>query len=152
MGNLKRASRLTKEILSLEPDHPRAHSNLAYYKSIISKEETKRGDDGSPAVQTKQKESPEEEDDYEIVDPRTLPWRIERRRYEKLCREPFPVSTYRSKHFKCFYTTGNRHPRLILKPIAVEVVFYRPTILVYRNILSDIEINRLKELGGPKVW
>lgn len=141
----------------LEPDHSRAHGNLAHYERILSEESLKHGKDSAvddvTAADDKQQTFTEEKDeDYSLSeDPKNWPWEVERRRYEKLCREPLPVADWRRKHFKCFYTTGRRHPRLLLKPIAVEVVYVRPTVLLYRNLLSDTEMDRLKELATPKV-
>ena len=51
----------------------------------------------------------------------------------------------------CFYTNRNRTPGLILQPAKVEVAWVRPTVLLYRDMVSDSEIERLKELATPKV-
>ena len=51
----------------------------------------------------------------------------------------------------CFYFTNRRKPRLILRPVKVEVVFPRPKIFVFRDILSEQEMARLRELAQPLV-
>lgn len=51
----------------------------------------------------------------------------------------------------CFYTNRNRTPRLILQPAKVEVAWTEPTVLLFRDVLSDTEVDRLKELAGPIV-
>ncbi len=37
-GNMRRALRLTEDLLSLEPDHPRAAGNKVYYESSLKEE------------------------------------------------------------------------------------------------------------------
>ena len=49
----------------------------------------------------------------------------------------------------CFYFTNRRKPRLILRP--VEVVYPRPRIFVFRDLLSEPEMARLRELAQPLV-
>ena len=140
----------------LEPDHTRAQGNLAHYEQILSRERQTRGEEaavGEVSVGEQKPLFPEEKDeDYSLdEDPKNWPWEVERRRYEKLCREPLPVADWRKQSFTCFYTTGRQHPQLVLRPVAVEVVYVKPTILLYRNLLSDSEMDRLKELATPKV-
>ena len=48
-GNLRKAAKLTIELVSLEPDHTRAHGNLDYYKRELEKHGAnlqQRGEDG----------------------------------------------------------------------------------------------------------
>ena len=141
----------------LEPNHNRAHGNLAHYEDIISGGRNKRGEeetvDEVVAAENEQQTFTEEKDENHnlSLDPRNLPWEVERGRYEKLCREPLPIADWRTNHLKCFYTTGRQHPQLVLKPVQTEVVYIRPTVLLYRNILSDTEMNLLKKLATPKV-
>ncbi len=51
----------------------------------------------------------------------------------------------------CFYYNGANNPRLIIQPVKVEVVYLSPNIYILRDILSEKEMERLKELGGPAV-
>jgi prolyl 4-hydroxylase len=37
-GNMRRALRLTNELLELRPDHPRAYGNKVYYEGALKKE------------------------------------------------------------------------------------------------------------------
>ncbi len=50
----------------------------------------------------------------------------------------------------CFYLHKN-NPRLLIQPVKVEVVYPDPMITILHDILTDAEMNRLKELAGPKV-
>ncbi|XP_062509259.1 prolyl 4-hydroxylase subunit alpha-1-like isoform X2 [Corticium candelabrum] len=158
LGNVKRATRLTRKMISLEPGHLRAQANLAHYQRMLADERLKSGEEptGDDVMATEEEEErqptfdEEKDEDYRLdLDPRSWPWEVERRRYEKLCREPLPIDRWRAKHFKCFYSTGGRNPQLVLRPIAVEVAYIKPTVLVYRGVLSDVEMDRLKELASP---
>ena len=58
-----------------------------------------------------------------------------------------------SQHHKlvCYYFDNNRNPRLVIRPAKVEVLYPDPKIYVLRELLSDVEMDRLKELAAPKV-
>ena len=48
-GNIRRALKLTTEMLELEPEHPRVAGNLEYYQTTLTKKGAtlqKRGEDG----------------------------------------------------------------------------------------------------------
>ena len=66
---------------------------------------------------------------------------------------PPPPPQPPSQHHKllCFYFTNRGKPRLILRPVKVEVVFPRPRIVVFRDLLSEQEMARLRELAQPLV-
>lgn len=49
----------------------------------------------------------------------------------------------------CWYHSAT--PRLKLKPAKFERVFVRPEIIILRNILSESEMGKIKELAAPKV-
>ena len=49
-----------------------------------------------------------------------------------------------------WYTNGN-HPFLRIGPVAMEEMFHDPWIIVFHNVLSDREIEVIKELAMPKV-
>ena len=51
----------------------------------------------------------------------------------------------------CYWYDGQRNPRLLLQPIKVELLYLNPKIYVFHDFLSDKEMDRLKELAGPKV-
>ena len=64
------------------------------------------------------------------------------------------VSVQPSEDYKdlvCYYFNNKRNPRLILRPAKLEVVFLKPKIYIFRGIIYDEEMDRLKELAGPKV-
>lgn len=56
------------------------------------------------------------------------------------------------KHLlKCFYTTSGDHPLLLLAPAKVEEYFLSPYIRLYHDIISDNEIEIVKQISTPMV-
>ncbi|XP_054711189.1 prolyl 4-hydroxylase subunit alpha-1-like isoform X2 [Uloborus diversus] len=139
LGNLRHALKLTKELISIDPTHPRALGNLRYYQDAVSKEEDfKRGDDGdaSNELQTfsRPKESTSTEKDI----------------YESLCRGERTMSLKEESKLYCQYVTNN-NSYLLLQPVKEEVLFLRPRIVVYHGILSDNEMEVIKQLAQPRL-
>jgi len=144
-GNIRKALKLTEEMLELEPEHPRGPGNLRYYRDTLAEKGAtmqKRGEDGlGDADETvnilKEQRRREGELDEERVN------------YEKLCRgEEFIEESIRSR-LMCRYTTG-KHPFLILGPVKEEEVYLQPRIVLYHGLISDAEIDTIKELATPR--
>uniref|UniRef100_H3DRE8 Prolyl 4-hydroxylase alpha subunit domain-containing protein n=1 Tax=Tetraodon nigroviridis TaxID=99883 RepID=H3DRE8_TETNG len=57
----------------------------------------------------------------------------------------------RRSHLFCRYRSGNRNPRLLLKPFKEEDEWDSPHIVRYLDFLSDTEIDKIKELAKPKL-
>jgi len=55
------------------------------------------------------------------------------------------------KKYLCFYYNNHRNPRLLLQPAKIEIANLKPRVWMLRNVLSESEMNRLKELASPKV-
>ena len=49
----------------------------------------------------------------------------------------------------CWYY--NDPPRLKIRPAKIERVFVKPEIFLLRDILSDVEMEVIKELAAPRV-
>ena len=49
----------------------------------------------------------------------------------------------------CWY--NNDPPRLKIRPAKIERVFVKPEIFLFRGILSDVEMEVIKELAAPRV-
>lgn len=60
----------------------------------------------------------------------------------------FQAKKYRGK-LVCWYKTS--HPLLVLKPVKVERVHVNPDISLYRKVLSENEVQRIKEIALPMV-
>ncbi|XP_065307230.1 prolyl 4-hydroxylase subunit alpha-1 isoform X2 [Dermacentor albipictus] len=140
-GNVHHALKLTNDLLAAVPDHPRAPGNKRYYEDTLAKrEQYKRGDDGDVSEDsiTLKKRSPLPDADSE------------RGIYERLCRgEKFPP-LYHDRELTCQYRTNNR-PYLLLQPAKEEVMFPKPRIVVYHDVLSEHEMNVIKTLAQPRL-
>lgn len=144
-GNIRRALKLTSEMLQIEPDHPRGWGNMKYYEQMLKSKGAsyvKRGEDGlGDAEETVNilKERQRREDDLGE----------ERVHYEQLCRgEEFIPEAERSK-LMCRYYFG-KHLYLLIGPVKEEEVYLDPRIVLYHDIVSDNEIATIKELATPR--
>ncbi|KAH9416328.1 hypothetical protein DERP_000833 [Dermatophagoides pteronyssinus] len=79
---------------------------------------------------------------------------LDYKHYQMLCRgEEFPMnkteSRRRASEQRCYYSTNNGHPYLILRPLKVEQFNSEPFIAMYYDVISDKEIAMIKELSMP---
>ena len=51
----------------------------------------------------------------------------------------------------CRYSDNNHHPLYVLGPVKQEDEWDRPRIIRYHDILSNSEIEKVKELAKPRV-
>ncbi|NP_999856.1 prolyl 4-hydroxylase subunit alpha-1b precursor [Danio rerio] len=144
-GELDRALELTKRMLKLDPNHHRANGNLKYFEFQLEK-------------QRKAENEKKEEDQKRVLDKRDaqrkrskdpLP---ERKKYERLCRgEGIKLTPRRQSRLFCRYSNNNRNPRLLLAPVKQEDEWDRPRIVRYHEIISDSEIETVKEMAKPRL-
>ncbi|XP_078387098.1 prolyl 4-hydroxylase subunit alpha-1b isoform X6 [Cetorhinus maximus] len=145
-GDLDKALELTKRLLKLDPEHQRANGNLRYFEYMMAdqKKETssvaqKTEENKSGDVSQTKRERP---NDY-------LP---ERQKYEKLCRgEGIKLTPRRQKKLLCRYSDANRNPSYVLKPVKQQDEWDKPRIIRFVDIISDQEIERVKELAKPRL-
>ncbi|XP_059677020.1 prolyl 4-hydroxylase subunit alpha-1 isoform X2 [Gavia stellata] len=140
-GDLDKAMMLTKRLLELDPEHQRANGNMKYFEYIMAKEKeaNKSSTDSEDQLE---KETEVKKKDY-------LP---ERRKYEMLCRgEGLKMTPRRQKRLFCRYYDGNRNPRYILGPVKQEDEWDKPRIVRFLDIISDEEIETVKELAKPRL-
>ncbi|XP_075205056.1 LOW QUALITY PROTEIN: prolyl 4-hydroxylase subunit alpha-1 [Anomaloglossus baeobatrachus] len=146
-GDLEKALKLTRRLLDLDPEHQRGNGNLKYFEYIMTKEENKSSPSDSEAVEPKTKKGRPKDH---------LP---ERQKYERLCRGEgvkngncfIYVTPRRQKKLFCRYDTGNKSPFFILSPTKLEDEWDKPHIVRYHDIISDIEIEKVKELAKPRL-
>ncbi|NXU77019.1 P4HA1 hydroxylase, partial [Oreotrochilus melanogaster] len=140
-GDLGKAMMLTKRLLELDPEHQRANGNMKYFEYIMAKE--KEANKSSTDSEDQMEKEPEvKKKDY-------LP---ERRKYEMLCRgEGLKMTPRRQKRLFCRYYDGNRNPRYILGPVKQEDEWDKPRIVRFLEIISDEEIETVKELAKPRL-
>ncbi|XP_043535043.1 prolyl 4-hydroxylase subunit alpha-1-like isoform X3 [Chiloscyllium plagiosum] len=145
-GDLDKAMELTKRLLTLDPEHQRANGNLKYFEYMMADQKNEKsniaqkteGNKSGDVTKTKR----ERVKDY-------LP---ERQKYEKLCRgEGIKLTPRRQKRLFCRYSDAGRNPWYILKPVKQQDEWDKPRIIRYIDIISDEEIERVKELAKPRL-
>uniref|UniRef100_A0A670J022 procollagen-proline 4-dioxygenase n=1 Tax=Podarcis muralis TaxID=64176 RepID=A0A670J022_PODMU len=144
LGDIQRAMELTRRLVSLDPSHERAGSNMRYFERLLEKEkEAKAINETSDTIEpTTQGGIYERPQDY-------LP---EREIYEALCRgEGVKMTPRRQKRLFCRYHNGNQNPHLLIAPFKEEDEWDSPHIVRYYDVLSDEEIEKIKELAKPKL-
>lgn len=57
----------------------------------------------------------------------------------------------RQRRLFCRYHDGNQNPHLLVAPFKEEDEWDSPHIVRYYDVLSDEEIEKIKELAKPKV-
>ncbi|XP_026061552.1 prolyl 4-hydroxylase subunit alpha-1-like [Carassius auratus] len=71
-------------------------------------------------------------------------------KYERLCRgEVDERTSRRQRALSCRYSTGGGNPRLMYAPVKEEVEWDEPLIIRYHDIISDTEIEILKNISRP---
>uniref|UniRef100_A0A1A8N376 Prolyl 4-hydroxylase, alpha polypeptide I n=2 Tax=Nothobranchius TaxID=28779 RepID=A0A1A8N376_9TELE len=140
-GGLRRALDFTKQLLELDPTHQRANGNLKYFEYQLSKQKKVEGREDEEQ-QKQRKESQGRHDDY-------LP---ERNKYEKLCRsEGIRMTPRRQSRLFCRYYDNGRHPRFVIGPVKQEDEWDRPHIVRYYDVVSEKEMEKVKELAKPRL-
>ncbi|XP_028288001.1 prolyl 4-hydroxylase subunit alpha-1-like isoform X2 [Parambassis ranga] len=140
-GKLQRALDFTRRLLKLNPAHQRANGNLKYFEYQLAK-------------QIKVEERGEEEQDRQRRETRGRPddYLPERKGYEQLCRgEGIRMTPHRQSRLFCRYYDNNHHPRYVIGPVRQEDEWDQPHIVRYHNILSDKEMEKVKELAKPRL-
>ncbi|XP_043958188.1 prolyl 4-hydroxylase subunit alpha-1-like isoform X3 [Gambusia affinis] len=141
-GELERALEFTKKLLELDPSHQRANGNLKYFEYQLSKQKKLEVGENDKEEQRMQKENRGRRDDY-------LP---ERKQYEKLCRgEGIRMTPRRQSRLFCRYYDNDRHPRFVIGPLKQEDEWDSPHIVRYHDIVSDRDMEKVKELAKPRL-
>jgi prolyl 4-hydroxylase len=139
-GNVRRALNLTIDWLKIEPDHIRAHNNKQYFEKAILEQETLHGPQSQAEQERVVNERPR--DNYQSS--------TFFKNYERLCRgEQTHNHTFEHK-LTCQYR--RHHPYLYIRPALEEVVHLKPLMLMYHGILSETEVNRIKEMAFPRLY
>ncbi|XP_028668630.1 prolyl 4-hydroxylase subunit alpha-2-like isoform X1 [Erpetoichthys calabaricus] len=144
MGDLARALELTRRLVAVDPTHQRAGKNLRYFERLLAKQMGQVANTEQPPVT----EAPIDVGTYT----RPADYLPERDTYEALCRgEGVKMTEKKRKNLFCRYHNGNKNPRLILSPIKEEDEWDSPHIVRYLDVLSDKEIEKIKEMAKPKL-
>ncbi|KAI8794049.1 prolyl 4-hydroxylase subunit alpha-1 isoform X1, partial [Biomphalaria glabrata] len=136
LGDVAQALELTKELLTLDPNHERALNNKKYFEAMLRDEPRKtRSAEEKPGYQLNR-------DEYRNSE--------EFLTYEALCRGETTMPLKNAHLLTCRYVTNN-HPLLLIQPIKEETVHLDPWIVVYYNVMSDEEISTIKHLATPRL-
>ncbi|XP_044078686.1 prolyl 4-hydroxylase subunit alpha-2-like isoform X2 [Siniperca chuatsi] len=143
MGDLPRAIELTRRLVAIDSSHQRAGGNLRYFERLLFKQLNELNQAYQPAS-----EEPIQLGTYS----RPKDHLPEREAYESLCRgEGLQMNEVRRSRLFCRYQDGKKNPRLLLKPMKEEDEWDSPHIVRYLDILSDEEIEKIKELAKPRL-
>lgn len=144
IGNVNSALDMTNELLELNPQHERAKGNKYYYEKELSlKSEKKfRGDDGTSTIPIEPKANKHSTS--------TVYNSPERKTYEMLCRGDMKLSDKKTAQLKCRYVT-NKSAFLKIAPLKLEEAFLDPYIVIYHEVISDREIETVKNMAKPRV-
>lgn len=143
-GDIETALQLTNRLLSIDPHHERALGNKIYYENMIesAKSNKKLGDDEKEVVVDN------------FVQSKSTAWpteKPERELYEALCRGEKQLSPRVESELKCFFWDTSKSPYLRYTHIKVEEAFKKPHILQFYDVITDTEINVIKNLAGPRL-
>ncbi|KAI4890596.1 hypothetical protein NFI96_032420, partial [Prochilodus magdalenae] len=161
-GELERALDHTKRLLILDPDHQRANGNLKYFEYQLAKQRK---------AEKEQSVKEEEEKEREKRETNRKNFLPEKRKYEQLCRGEgirlvrihfiaiivtdqhcWPRTTpRRQSRLYCRFFDSNRHPYYLLGPVKLEDEWDRPRILRFHDVISDREMEKVKELAKPRL-
>ncbi|KAM3862761.1 prolyl 4-hydroxylase subunit alpha-1b isoform 2-T2 [Diretmus argenteus] len=145
-GELERALDLTKRLLSLDSEHQRAKGNEKYFEFQLEKlkNKTETQTEGEREKRDTSEKKPKKKAFKEPIP--------ERKMYEMLCRgEGIKMTPRRQSRLFCRYYDNNRNPTYLLAPVKQEDEWDRPYIVRYHEILSDSEIEKIKQLAKPRL-
>ncbi|XP_074531988.1 prolyl 4-hydroxylase subunit alpha-1b isoform X1 [Halichoeres trimaculatus] len=149
-GEIERALVYTKRLLELDPEHQRAKGNVKYFEFQLEKQKKAAEEKAEKEKQRGKRETPEKTKKPKKKVPNTL--LPERKKYEMLCRgEGNKLTPRRQSRLFCRYYDNNRNPKYILAPAKQQDEWDRPYIVRYLDIISDKEIERIKQLAKPRL-
>lgn len=131
-GNVRRALALTKRLAKVAPNHPRAKGNVKWYEDMLSGKDM---EGELPPIVNKRVE-------YDGI--------VERDAYEALCRgEIPPPDPKQARKLRCYLKMDK--PFLKIAPHKVEILRFDPLAVLFKNVVSDAEIEVVKSLASPKL-
>ncbi|XP_015230099.1 PREDICTED: prolyl 4-hydroxylase subunit alpha-1 isoform X1 [Cyprinodon variegatus] len=148
-GEIKRALEYTLKLLQLDPEHQRAKGNVKYFEYQLEKQKKEAEEKAQKPEEGEKEETPKKKKRSSKKSFSLIP---ERKKYEMLCRgEGLRMTPRRESRLFCRYYDNNRHPRYVLAPIKQQDEWDRPYIVRYLDIISDEEIEKIKQLAKPRL-
>ncbi|XP_047208039.1 prolyl 4-hydroxylase subunit alpha-1b isoform X4 [Girardinichthys multiradiatus] len=146
-GEIERALDYTLRLLELDPEHQRAKGNVKYFEFQLEKQKT--AGENAPKKEERGKRDTTEKKKKSKKSFSLIP---ERKKYEMLCRgEGIRMTPRRQSQLFCRYHDNNRNPRFVLAPVKQQDEWDRPYIVRYLDIISDAEIEKIKQLAKPRL-
>ena len=131
-GNITRALEITQELIDIEPDHQRALGNREYFTKLLQETvETEIKKDETI------KNGPVKSLDREV--------------YEALCRGEKLLSDATLSQLSCYHLDTSNVPYFKLAKIRVEEAFKQPQLVIFHDILSEDEIEKIKQLASSRL-
>ncbi|KAF7669100.1 hypothetical protein LDENG_00247710 [Lucifuga dentata] len=147
-GEIERALEYTKMLLAVDPEHQRAKGNLKYFEFQLEKQK-KAAEADTPKEKERGKRETSEKKPKKKISSQQIP---ERKMYEMLCRgEGIKMNPRRQSRLFCRYYDNNRSPKYVLSPVKQQDEWDRPYIVRFLDIISDKEIERVKQLAKPRL-
>ncbi|XP_046709708.1 prolyl 4-hydroxylase subunit alpha-1a isoform X2 [Silurus meridionalis] len=143
-GELEKALEYTKRLLSLDAAHQRANGNLKYFDYQLAKQRKAEMEQTGTDEEKKEREKREVDKEKGFF--------TERGKYEQLCRgEGIRLTPRKQSRLFCRFYDNNRHPYYVLGPVKQEDEWDRPRIVRFHNIISEREMEKIKELAKPRL-
>jgi len=130
-GNPERSLNLTLEIVQMVPHSKQAKENVMHYK--------RAAEEGTSETYEQTKAKEEEINTAEFT----------RGEYATLCRGDTSQGTPQG-NLICWYE-GRKNPLLMLRPIKVEMVWRKPRIVIFRDLVSPSEAKQIKDVATPRL-
>ncbi|AWP13818.1 putative prolyl 4-hydroxylase subunit alpha-1 [Scophthalmus maximus] len=149
-GEIERALELTMRLLELDPEHQRATGNRKYFEFQLEKQKNEAEKETYTEKELGKRETGEEKKkSKKKVSNHLIP---ERKKYEMLCRgEGIRMTPRRQSRLFCRYYDNKHNPKYVLSPVKQQDEWDRPYIVRYLDIISDKEMERVKQLAKPRL-
>ncbi|KAM9462494.1 prolyl 4-hydroxylase subunit alpha-1a isoform 1-T1 [Clarias gariepinus] len=143
-GELEKALEQTKRLLKLDPAHQRANGNLKYFEYQLAKQRKAESERSGTGEKEKKQEKREVDGNEDFL--------TEKGKYEQLCRgEGIRLTPRKQSRLFCRFFNNNKHPFYILGPVKQEDEWDRPRIVRFHNVISEQEMEKIKELAKPRL-
>lgn len=143
-GHVRHALKITKDLIRINPNHPRAVGNLAYFERLIndSSQTNLRGDVGKDVpidnfIVSLSQASSQKPSEFEL--------------YESLCRGEGELDASILSKLVCYFMDTKNSHYLRLMRVKIEEAYKKPYILIYHDVMSDNEIQQVKKLASPRL-
>ncbi|KAM6916330.1 prolyl 4-hydroxylase subunit alpha-1b isoform 2-T2 [Xenentodon cancila] len=151
-GEIERALEYTKRLLELDPEHQRAKGNMKYFEFQLEKQKKTEAENETEKQERGKRETTEKIKKKKKKSKKTFTLIPERKKYEMLCRgEGIRMTPRRQSRLFCRYYDNSRNPQYLLAPVKQQDEWDRPYIVRYLDIISDKEIEKVKQLAKPRL-